>query len=96
MKKLVVWSMFAVMFFAVLAAGCGGGNSPDSEQTESLNNDSGSTDPNSGGRGTSGATVDLSTISADYTAQNGRFSRGHSEVHSESRSLMEQLSPYVM
>ena len=46
-------------------------DSPDSEQTESLNYDIGSYDPNNGGRWTFGAVTDLSTINASYTAQDG-------------------------
>ena len=75
--------MLAVMFFAVISGGCGGGSdSSDPEQTESINQDTGSDDageydPNDeGGRGTSGTTVDLSTLTADYTAQNGEILTG--------------------
>ena len=78
MKKLAVWLMLAVMFFAVLAAGCGGG-SDDPEQTESLSEDTGSYDPNAGGRGNSGDSskeVNLSEITEDYTAQDGQTLTG--------------------
>ena len=53
-----------------------GGSSADSEQSENLNNDTGSYDPNEEGRGTSGKTVNLSTIRQDYTAQNGETLTG--------------------
>ena len=79
MKKLAVCLMLSVMFFAAISAGCGGGsdNAPaDSEQTESLNDDTGDYDTNEEGRGTSGATVDLSTLSANYTAQDGEILTG--------------------
>lgn len=65
MKKLAVLLMLAVMFFAVVSVGCVGSSDNDSsnsEQTESLNEDTGDYDPNRGGRGTTDATVDLSTI----------------------------------
>ena len=72
------------MFCIAVNAGCGGGSdgggdSADSEQTESLNEDTGSYDPNTGGRGDSGNSsnvVDLSTIKGDYTAQNGQILTG--------------------
>ena len=74
MKKLVVWTLLAVMFFATLTAGCGGGgDSSDTGQTESLNDDTGSTDPNSGGRGTSDKVINLSTLTEHYTAHNGEI-----------------------
>ena len=77
MKKLALWLMLAVMFFAALTAGCGGGSDSSApEQTESLTDDTGSTDPNSGGRGNSDAPVDLSKITADYTAKNGEVLTG--------------------
>ena len=78
MKKLVVWTLLAVMFFATLTAGCGGGSdSSDTGQTESLNDDTGSTDPNSGGRGTSSKVIDLSDIEyQNYTAQSGDILTG--------------------
>ena len=77
MKKLAVWLMLAVMFFAVLAAGCGGGSDSSApEQTESLNEDSGSYDPNSEGRGKFSAAVDLSKLTTDYTARNGATLKG--------------------
>ncbi len=77
MKKLAVWLMLAVMFFAVISGGCGGGSdSTDPEQVESLKEDTGDYDPNSGGCGTNGATVDLSTIKAAYIAQDGDLLTG--------------------
>ena len=77
MKKLAVWLMLAVMCFAVLTAGCGGGSdSPAPEQSESLNDNTGEYDPNEGGKGTSGEPIDLSTIKADYTAKNGEVLKG--------------------
>ena len=55
--------MLAVICFAVLSAGCGGGSDSSApEQAESLNDDTGSTDPNSGGRGNSDEVIDLSRI----------------------------------
>ena len=80
MKKLVVWTLLAVMFFATLTAGCGGGSSSDSgtdsEQTESLYEDTGDYDPNGENRGTTGATIDISALSEDYTAQDGETLTG--------------------
>ena len=60
-----------------MAAGRGGSDndSVDPEQTESLTDDTGSedtsTDPNTGGRGNSTSTINLSTLTANYIAQNG-------------------------
>ena len=67
------------MFFAAVSIGCGGSSSEtstDSGQNESLNDDTGSTDPNSGGRGNSDEPVDLSTLTDHYTAQNGDILTG--------------------
>ncbi len=84
MKKLAVWLMLAVMIFAAISGGCGGGSDNDSsepEQTESINQDTGSDtgdyDPNEGGKGTSGTgEIDLSKITADYIAKDGEILTG--------------------
>ena len=54
--------MLSVMLCAVISGGCGGSDSSAPEQTESLTDDTGSTDPNSGGRGNSDKVIDLSMI----------------------------------
>ena len=83
MKKLAVWLILAVMLCAVISGGCGGGSSDSSapEQTESLNEDTGSYDPNEGGKGTSGTgETDLSSIWSDYIAHDGEILRGKLEI----------------
>ena len=78
MKKLAVWLMLAVMIFAVISGGCGGGSdSSEPEQTENLTDDTGEYDPNEGGKGTSGTgEIDLSKLTANYTAKNGEILTG--------------------
>ena len=79
MKTLAICLMLALMFCVIVSVGCGGSsdNAPaDSEQTESLNEDTGSYDPNEEGRRTSGSVIDLSTITANYTAQDGETLTG--------------------
>ena len=80
MKQYLSLFFIALMFCAVVSAGCGGGsdNTPaDSEQTENLNEDTGSYDPNEEGRGNSGTVTDLSTISArQYTAHDREILTG--------------------
>ena len=80
MKKLAVWLMLAVMIFAVISGGCGGGSdSSDPEQSESLNENTGEYDPNEGARGNSGSSgreIDLSKLTANYTAKNGDILTG--------------------
>ena len=67
------------MFCAVVSIGCGGGgsDSTDSEQTESLTDDTGGEDttydPNEEGRGGRGAVIDLSAMTEDYTAEDGEI-----------------------
>ena len=69
--------MLALIFCAVISTGCGGGSdSSDPEQTESLNDDTGSYEPNSGGRGKSSTKVDLSNITAAYTVHDGETLTG--------------------
>ena len=75
--------MLAVMLCAVISGGCGGGSSDSSapEQTESLNEDTGSYDPNEGGKGTSGTgETDLSSIWSDYIAHDGEILKGKLEI----------------
>ena len=48
----------------------------DPEQSESLTDDTESYDPNDGGRRNSDAVTDLSTITADHTAQDGETLTG--------------------
>ena len=81
MKKLLVWLMLAVMFLAAITAGCGGSSSDnsstDSEQfTDNTGGDTDDYDPNEEGRGTSGPTIDLSTITEAYTVHNGETLTG--------------------
>ena len=77
MKKLAVWLMLSVMFCTVVSVGCGGGsNSSDPEQTESLNDDTGSYDPNEEARGNSDRVRYLSTLTDHYTAKNGDILTG--------------------
>ena len=75
MKKYLSFILLALMFCIVISAGCGGSSDSDyadPEQTENLNDDTGSYDSNEEGRGTTGTvTIDLSTLNANYTAQNG-------------------------
>ncbi len=84
MKKYLALFMIALMFCAVISAGCGGGSDNDSsepEQTESLNEDTGEYDPNEGGKGTSGTgEIDLSSLWSDYTAHDGEILRGKLEI----------------
>ena len=86
MKKYISLLLIALMFCAVISAGCGGEGSDDNyadpEQTESLNEntggeDTGDYDPNEESRGTSGTVVtDLSTLTAAHTAQDGETLTG--------------------
>ena len=59
------------MFCAILSVGCGGGSDfVDSEQTETLNEDTGDYDPNEEARGNSGSSGEISihigTASSEY------------------------------
>ena len=80
MKKYALWFLVAMMFIAAITAGCGGSSdAPDTEQTESLNEDTGEYDPNEEARGNSGVSVrevNLSTIRENYTASNGETLTG--------------------
>ena len=82
MKKYLSLFLIALMFCAVVSVGCGGrsSDSTDSEQTESLTDNTGGDtddyDPNEEGRGTSGPTIDLSTITEAYTVHNGETLTG--------------------
>ena len=81
MKRYVSILMLVLLFCAVVSGGCGGGgsDSPDAEQTESLNEDTGEYDPNEEARGNSGSSgreIDLSTLTANYIAQDGETLTG--------------------
>ena len=79
MKKYISVLLIALLFCAVVSVGCGGGSDNDSidpEQTESLNNDTGSYDPNDEARGNSEEPTDLSKITADYIAHDGEILSG--------------------
>ena len=95
MKKYVSLLVIALMFCAVISIGCGGGssnnNSADTEQTESLTEDTGSevtgeetgeNDPNEEGRG--GSSDSMRVIIKNYSGYTlksvafyGRFSGGN-------------------
>ena len=78
MKRLISLFLIVLMFCAVISVGCGGGGSDDPEQfTYDIGEDTGDYDPNEEGRGNSGRTVNLSTITTDYTAQNGEVLTGN-------------------
>ncbi len=65
------------MLCAVISGGCGGGSDSSSpEQTESLNDDTGSYDPNEEARGNSDRVRDLSTLTDHYTAHDGDILTG--------------------
>ena len=69
--------MLAVMLCAVISGGCGGGSDSSSpEQTESLNDDTGSYDPNEEARGNSDRVRYLSTLTEPYTAHDGEILTG--------------------
>ena len=83
MKRYLALFLLALMFCAVISIGCGGGS--DSEQSESLTDDTGSYDPNSGGRGNSDEPVELSTLTENYIAHDGETLKGLSARTSKSR-----------
>ena len=74
-----------------MAAGGSDDDYADPEQTENLNEDTGDYDPNEEGRGNSGRTVNLSTITTDYIAQDGEVLTGNLVARAKSPSLTEQL-----
>ncbi|MBQ7221388.1 MAG: hypothetical protein IJS28_10450 [Synergistaceae bacterium] len=79
MKRYVSLFLIVLMFCVLVSSGCGGGGGSyidDPEQTESLNEDTEGYDPEDDGRGASGSTVNLSTLTADYTAQDGETLTG--------------------
>ena len=78
MKKYLAFLLVMAMFCALTAGGCGGGSDNDSsapEQTENQNGDT-DTNPDDEGRGNSGSTVDLSTLTGHYTAKDGETLTG--------------------
>ena len=88
MKKYLVFLLVLVLFCALTAGGCGGGSDGDISRDDSGSteyfgdegrDDTGSdigTDTGDEGRGVSASTVDLSTLTGNYTAQDGETLTG--------------------
>ncbi len=76
MKKYVLWILVAVFFCAVTYGGCGGtGNmaSVDSEETLPVDDNTDNSGGREGTNGTQSKIVDISALTEDYTAHDGKI-----------------------